>query len=76
MIKMKDINFGWPLLNGLACVAMAVGSLFVLLKSIVQGNFSVNMMLGTLLIAGILGLIGWVFIKIAYANKEADQQPH
>ena len=69
---MKHINFGWPLINGLACLAMALVSVFVLFRSIVEGQFTITMMLGTLLIAGLLSLIGWVFVKIAYANKEAD----
>ena len=72
MIKMKDINFGWPLMNGMVCAAMSIGCLFVLLRSIVQGHFTIKMMVGMIVMAGILGLIGWVFIKIAYANKEAD----
>ena len=74
MSRPLTINFAWPFVIGAIGLILS-GSLVV--KAIigtVDGSYALKNVGYMFLTALVIGGISWLFIKVAQANKEADEE--
>jgi len=69
-----NINFFWPFMIGMS--ALLVAGIFKVLAiiGIFDSSFSLKGGFFMIIMALVLGGIGWLFIKIAQANQETDEE--
>ena len=74
MSRSFNINFTWPFMIG---VSMLITAGTFLVRAIIgsfMGNLTLKGSFFSIVMSLVVGGIGWLFVKVAQANQEAEEE--
>ena len=74
MSRSFNINFGWPFMIGMSGLIVAGTFIVRAIIGLFMGSLDLKGSFFTIVMALVLGGIGWLFVKVAQANQEAEEE--
>ena len=74
MSRLLNVNFAWPYLIGMIGLIAAGGFIVRVIIGTFYGTFGIKGAFFSIIGALVLGGFSWLFVRIAQANQETDEE--